>query len=392
MNIEKIDVFSILDSRGWPTLAGSLMLEDGKKVYASVPSGSSVGKYEAVEKRDADKDNYSGQSVEGVVLSFKDKIIPVLLGQKPDLERIDKELIELDGTGNKSNLGANVTLLASVLVAKAQALTLNVEVFEFIAHVAGFKPAMPLVRANVINGGKHADSGLAFQEFMIQMLPGTSFEDQQHSIVSLYHKLAEALQLQSLSACVGDEGGFAPRFGDKGMFGNERAALTLLSEVVECAGMAGKVNICLDVAASEFYDEKYKTYNVYGEHVFAEDLIQFYSDLVSQYPIVSIEDGLVQDDWEGWQSLTEKLGKNVQIVADDLCVTKTTRIQKAIEENACNAFLIKPNQVGTVSETLAAITLAKSSGCGVVPSHRSGETNDSFIADFAIGIAADACK
>ncbi|MCK4499568.1 hypothetical protein KAU11_03675 [Candidatus Babeliales bacterium] len=250
-------------------------------------------------------------------------------------------------------------MLASLLVVKAQALSLGVDVFELLSHVAGFKPAMPLIRANIINGGKHADNGLVFQEFMLQMMPGISFADQQHAIVNLYHKLAIYLQQQGFSRCIGDEGGFAPRFDAQGVFGNERFVLTVLSEVIERAGMTGKVSICLDVAASEFYDEKLGTYNVYNEHIFAEDLVQFYSDLVSEYPVISIEDGLAQDDWDGWKSLTEHLGGSVQIVADDLCVTRSVRIQKALKENACNAFLIKPNQIGTVSETLDAVILAK---------------------------------
>ncbi|MFC1854643.1 phosphopyruvate hydratase [Candidatus Dependentiae bacterium] len=392
MNISKIEVFQILDSRGWPTLAGFLELSDGRRVCASIPSGSSVGKYEAIEKRDGDTKKYFGKSVFKAAQTFRDQVSPIILGRKPDFSKIDDDLLSIDGTGNKSNLGANVILLGSILTLKAQAKSLDIEIFEFISHVTGIKPSMPFVKANLINGGRHADNSLLFQEFMIQPTVAESFEDQQQMIVSVYHTLSDILKSKGYSTCVGHEGGFAPDLRRKGVFGCEREALDILTKAVDSSGNLGKVNICLDVAASEFFDEQNGYYNVGNDHVFSDDLVQFYSDLLNEYSIGSIEDGLAQDDWVSWKNLNESLGNRVEIVADDLCATNPERVTKALENKVCNAILIKPNQVGTISETLKAVSMSKSGGLGVVPSHRSGETIDSFLSDFSVGVAAGSCK
>jgi enolase len=387
MKIKNINLFSILDSRGYPSLAGSLELSSGKKVFASIPSGASVGKYEALELRDED-----GMGLDVAIEVFNKKISLTLLGEFPDFVSVDKKLIELDGTRDKSFLGANNTLLASILVLRAQAAAQELEEFELISKTFGLAPRIPLIRANLLNGGAHALNGMSVQEIMIQPCEVETFEEQQNIITKVYHELKTILRARGISVAVGDEGGFAPTINALGVFSKERVVLGLLMEAVGALGLQDKVKICLDVAASEFFDGSRGSYVVDGELLSFVELVDQYKKLTKEYPICSIEDGLDQDDWTGWEHLTKSLGGDIQLVGDDLFVTQENRLKLGAMKNIANAVIIKPNQVGTISEAVDAVRFAKKNGMAVVPSHRSGETNDSFIADLAVGVGADSIK
>lgn len=393
MKISKLEVSEILDSRGWPTLQGTLYLNDGRTVMASVPSGRSVGTYEAVELRDTPSKSWLPRGVIGACELFKKEISPLLLNQEINFAMIDRALIACDGTRDKSRLGANTTLLASMLAVRAEALVSGVEPFVQIATITKRNPLMPQIRANIINGGVHADNSLACQEIMIQLRHQAPYEQQAQIISRIYHALRNVMQKRGLRVNVGDEGGFAPIFRrSKKPFYVEKQALDLLTEAVDLAGCQAHVVFCLDVAASEFYSKECQCYEVAGERLSAIDVISLYKELIKTYPIVSIEDGLSQDDWDGWKSLTDSLGKTIELVGDDLFVTQIDRLKVGLKRGAANSLLVKPNQVGTLTEAFDAAAYARQHSFTIVPSHRSGETNDSLIADIAVGLGAEACK
>lgn len=382
MKITSITARQILDSRGMPTVECRLQLDGKVDIVASVPSGASVGKYEAHELRDCDQAHFQGFGVLKAVEAIQTRITPLLMGKEPDVFRVDQELLACDGTENKTELGANGMLAVSIAVARAQAYVLGVELFELVQKLSGTpKVSLPRCMFNLINGGMHADSGLCFQEFMV-MPQVRGVQSSVEEAESVYQLLKATLHEQHASTAIGDEGGFAPVFGGHGVM-REYAALGLLH-----AATRGKIDLCLDVAASTLYDQEKKAYRVHDIEMVGEQLIDLYEKMMSVYPIVSIEDGLDQDDWEGWKVLTQRLGKRVMLIGDDLFTTNVARIQQGIASGVANAVLIKPNQIGTVSETLQAINTCKKAGYRVIVSHRSGETSDTFIADLAVGVAA----
>lgn len=386
MKIKKIAAMQILDSRGVPTIQCSIFLENGACVKSSVPSGASVGKFEAIELRDKDPKKYLGKSVFNAIENIEKKIAPAIINKEIDLEKIDKVLINLDGTDNKSNLGANAILAVSIAIARAQAKVLNLELYEFIAKIFNAKETLiPQCMFNILNGGVHADSGIGFQEFMIMPILKTTFAENLQVACVIYHNLKSLLKKDGYSTGVGDEGGFAPRFSCNGLA--EKHALDYLVRACQFSGFEpGKdVVFCLDVAASQFYDDQNKLYFLGEKEYDSKSLIDLYDNLINSYPIYSIEDGLYEDDWDGWKILTERLGSQVQLVGDDIFVTNELRIKKGIQLGVANAALIKPNQIGTVTETLNAIRLCKDSGYKTVISHRSGETCDTFISDLVVG-------
>ena len=380
MKIKKISAREVLDSRGNPTIACSVFLDkDGVMACSSVPSGASVGKHEAVELRDGDSKRYGGKGVLKAIDNIEKKIAPALIGKEPDFKACDKIMLDLDGTPNKSNLGANAILAVSMAVARAQALCEKKELYELF----GAKKC-PQVMFNILNGGAHATNNIDFQEFMIMPLKGEDFAEQLHMSVSIYQKLRELLIKEGYSTGVGDEGGFAPCL-KKGDQSSEREALDFLLRSCELAGFepGNDVVFCLDVAASQFFDKKKLT---------SVQLIDEYKDLCREYPIYSIEDGLPEDDWAGFVQMTQELGDKIKIVGDDIFVSNPERIKKAIEQGAANSVLIKPNQIGTVSETLEAIKICQDNNYDIVISHRSGETCDTFISDLAVGVGAQYFK
>jgi len=394
MKIKKINAREILDSRGWPTVACSVELENGIVGEASVPSGASVGKHEAVELRDGDASRYSGRGVLRAIKNTTDVIVPELCGKPADVIACDKIMCELDGTPNKSKLGANAILAVSMAVTRAQAQAENKPLFLFLQELCGQeKYKIPKAMFNIINGGVHAQNNLSFQEFMIVPVLGGSFSEQLQAAVLIYHELKKILVSEKLATGVGDEGGFAPYFLD-GEKPQEELVLDLLLRATEQAGFkpGEDVFFALDVAASEFYNEKEERYSLADKKLSADELVDFYKNLCKKYPIYSIEDGLAQDDWAGWTKLTKELGAEVQLVGDDIFVSNGSRIQRGIEEKAANAVLIKPNQIGTVSETIEAIKLCKKHNLNIIVSHRSGETNDSFISDLSVGSCANGLK
>ena len=379
--IKKIYAREILDSRGNPTVEVELELESGIKSIASVPSGASTGKREALELRDNDKNRYHGKGVLKAVSNVNNVISPLLIGMEVTSQRkIDNLMIEKDGTENKEVLGANAILGVSLTVLKAAALENNKEIYEYL----GNNHSMPRCMMNIINGGAHASNGLDFQEFMI--VPNKNeYKENLRMGSEIFNTLKSVLKEKNLLCGVGDEGGFAPNIN------GAREALELIKESVEKSGyIFGKdVNIALDVAASEFYDNG--VYHLEGNDITSSELIEYYKELVRDYPIISIEDGMAEDDYEGWKLLTKELS-NIQLVGDDLFVTNKKLLQKGIDMGIANAILIKLNQIGTVTETLDTIKLAKDNNYNTIISHRSGETEDSYIADFAVGLNAGQLK
>eukprot|EP00246_Nothoceros_aenigmaticus_P008026 TRINITY_DN224_c0_g1_i1.p1 TRINITY_DN224_c0_g1~~TRINITY_DN224_c0_g1_i1.p1 ORF type:complete len:495 (-),score=105.53 TRINITY_DN224_c0_g1_i1:421-1872(-) len=390
--IEKVKARQIFDSRGNPTV--EVDLHTNKGVFrAAVPSGASTGIHEAVELRDKDKNKYLGKGVLKAVGNVNERISPAILGLDPTQQaEIDKVLIDLDGTENKANLGANAILAVSLAVAKAGAAEKEVPLYQHIADLAGnTKLVLPVPAFNIINGGDHAGNKLAFQEFMILPIGASTFTEAMRMGSETYHHLKAVIKEKyGLDACnVGDEGGFAPNIS------NSIEGLDLIIEAIERAHYTGKVKIGMDVAASEFYteDKKYDlNYKVPGapDKKSGQELIDFYRKLCTDYPIVSIEDPFEQDDWSNTKSLNN-LGI-AQIVGDDLLVTNPKRVEKAIADQTCNALLLKVNQIGTVTEAIEAVKMAQKAGWGVMASHRSGETEDSFIADLAVGLATGQIK
>ncbi len=384
----------ILDSRGNPTVECDIITENGL-FRASVPSGASTGVYEALELRDGDKKRYAGKGVLKAVENMNKIIAPLLINKDPAKQKeIDELMIKTDGTENKSKLGANAMLAVSMAVCKAGAEGKKNSIYNHIAQIAGVKNVvLPVPSFNVINGGKHAGNELAMQEFMILPTGAPSFSEGLRYGAEVFHTLRGIIKEKYGQNAInsGDEGGFAPNVKDA------KEALDLLTQAIQKAGYKGKVRIGMDVAASEFFDSKKKSYNLAfksqkSNWLNGSELIEYYSKLVKNYDIVSIEDPFDQDDFESYAKLTKSLGGKVQIVGDDLLVTNVKRIKLAVEKKACNALLLKVNQIGTVIESIEAFKLAKKNGWNVMVSHRSGETEDSFIADLVVGLGAGEIK
>lgn len=385
------DVYAreVLDSRGNPTIEVEVYLESGVMTSAIVPSGASTGAFEAVELRDGDKGRYLGKGVQKAVENVNDIIAPEIIGlDAVDQVAIDEIMIELDGTENKGKFGANAILGVSMAVAKAAAEELGLPLFQYLGGVNGKQLPVPMM--NILNGGAHADNNVDIQEFMVMPVGAESYSEGLRMGVEIYHNLKSVLKKKGLATGVGDEGGFAPNLAS-----NEEA-LQVIIEAIKAAGYkpGADVKLALDVAATELYDEKEKVYKLTGEGVTktSEEMVDFYAELISKYPIISIEDGLSEDDWDGWKLMTEKLGDKIQIVGDDLFVTNTSRLKKGIQTKTANSILIKLNQIGTITETLDAIEMAKRAGYTAVISHRSGETEDATIADIAVAVNAGQIK
>lgn len=385
--IENILAREILDSRGNPTIEVDVILEDGSFGRAAVPSGASTGSHEAVELRDGEKDRYLGKGVQQAVLAVEHKIFPLLQGMDAlDQRRIDEAMIDLDGTENKAKLGANAILGVSLAVAKAAADCLGQTLYNYIGGINA--RVMPVPMMNILNGGAHADNPVDIQEFMIIPNGAGSMAEAIRMGAEIFHHLKALLKKAGHSTNVGDEGGFAPNLA------STREALDFILKAISEAGYkAGEdVTLALDVAANEFYEGGQYHLKGEGKVLDSAGMVDYYANLIKDYPIVSIEDGLGEDDWTGWQLLTQKLGHQIQLVGDDLFVTNVKRLHKGITEKAANAILIKVNQIGTLSETLDTISLARQSGYKVVISHRSGETEDSTIADLAVAVNAGQIK
>jgi len=381
--IEEVIAREVLDSRGNPTIEVEIFLEDGSTGRAIVPSGASTGIHEAVELRDGDLSRYLGKGTLKAVENVNYEIADEIIGYNVlDQVGLDKLLIDLDGTPNKGRLGANAILAVSMAAADAAANSLGLPLFQYLGGVNA--KLLPVPMMNILNGGSHADNTIDIQEFMIMPVGAPSFKEAIRMGAEVFHHLKAVLKAKGLNTSVGDEGGFAPNLNT-----NEEAIQVILEAVEKSGYKAGTdIMLAIDVAASEMYDEKTKKYNFEGEGVMktSEEMIAYYEMLVSKYPIISIEDGLGEDDWDGWKLLTEKLGKKVQLVGDDLFVTNTVRLQKGIKEGIANSILIKVNQIGTLTETFDAIEMAKKAGFTAVVSHRSGETEDVTIADIVVGL------
>jgi len=382
--IESVEGQEILDSRGNPTVEVEVILEDGSFGRAAVPSGASTGVHEALELRDGEKTRYLGKGVTKAVNNVNSAIADELIGwDATEQIAIDRTLLELDGTPNKANLGANAILGTSLAVAKAAANSLGMPLYRYIGGV--FAHVLPVPMMNILNGGAHtAWQSTDAQEFMVMPLGAPSFAEGLRWGAEIYHALKSVLKAHGYATLVGDEGGYAPN-----LKANSEAVEVILEAIEKAGFKAGKdVAIALDPAASEFYDEEKKQYNLRkeGKMLDSVQMVAFWKSWVEQYPIVSIEDGLAQDDWEGWKQMTKEMGDKVQIVGDDLLVTNPIRVKKAIEEKACNAVLIKLNQIGSLTETIEAVELTHRNGWKAVTSHRSGETEDSTIADLAVAL------
>ena len=386
-NIKSINAIEILDSRGNPTVEVDVFLENGISGRAAVPSGASTGKFEAVELRDGDKSRYNGKGVLKAVNNVNDKINKVLIGlDVNDQLKIDKTMIELDGTENKSVLGANAILGVSLASVRAASKVKNIPLYKHLAVNDNFK--MPVPMMNILNGGSHANNTVDIQEFMIFPFGARTFSDALRIGAEIFHSLKSELHKKGFNTAVGDEGGFAPNLKS-----NEEAIDIILNSIEKAGYKPGEeVFIALDVAASELFQDG--KYNLESENkAFSSDeMVEYLASLVKKYPIISIEDGLDENDWEGWTKLNKRLGKNIQIVGDDLTVTNIVRLQKAIDKKSMNSILIKLNQIGTVSETIQAVNLARQVGYGAVISHRSGETEDTFIADFSVAMGMGQIK
>ena len=393
LKIENIQSLEILDSRGNPTIQVEILTENGYIGKASVPSGASTGSFEAVELRDGDKTRYLGKGVEKAVENVNKKISKKIIGMNVfDQRTIDEEMIRLDDTPNKSNLGANAILGVSLAVAKAAAEALGIELYRYIGGIYGNKLPVPMM--NILNGGKHSDNNLSIQEFMIMPIGEITFSERLRRGAEIYHTLKKVLKEKGLNVGVGDEGGFSPNLD------SEEQALDIIIEAIKKAGYEpGKeIMLALDLASTEMYDAA-KKINKNGYYFWKtkefkekEKMIDYIVSLCEKYPIYSIEDGLAEEDWKGWKKLTERLGNKIQLVGDDLFVTNHKRLEKGIKEEVANSILIKPNQIGTLTETLDTVKLAKESGYGTVISHRSGETEDTTIADIAVAVNSGQIK
>lgn len=387
--IELVYAREVLDSRGNPTVEVEVILESGTVGRAIVPSGASTGAFEAVELRDGDKGRYLGKGVETAVANVNEVLAPELEGMDPfDQPGIDGLMIELDGTPNKGKLGANAILGVSMAVARAAAEEIGLPLFQYIGGVNAKQLPVPMM--NILNGGEHADNNVDVQEFMILPVGAESFREGLRMGAEVFHSLKKVLAERGLACGVGDEGGFAPNLD------SNREALELIVDAISKAGYEpGKdVMLGLDVAATEMYNKETKKYVLAGEgkELTAEQMVELYEDWSTNFPIITIEDGLDEEDWDGWKLLTEKLGSKLQLVGDDLFVTNTERLEKGIESGVANSILIKVNQIGTITETLDAIEMAKRAGYTAVISHRSGETEDTTIADLAVAVNAGQIK
>ena len=383
-SIKNIHARQILDSRGNPTLEVEVELYSGEKACASVPSGASTGKFEAVELRDKNSEIYGGKSVMAAVNNVNKIIAPALIGDDVSKQYdIDKKIIELEGTDNKGKLGANATLGVSLACARVAAKYYGQELYEYLGGICG--NTLPVPMMNILNGGVHANNKLEFQEFMIAPVGAENFSHAIQIGAEIFYSLKSILKKRGLSVGVGDEGGFAPELE------TNIDAIELLIDAILTAGYStDSVKICLDVASSEIFNGN--KYYIRGQGYSSEEFVEILSKLVEEFPIVSIEDGLSQEDWAGWEFLTKQLGNRCQLVGDDLFVTNLRRIKMGVEKCCANSVLIKPNQIGTLSETLDAIKFSKSNGYTTVISHRSGETEDTFIADLSVGVNSGLIK
>ena len=385
--IEAVGAREILDSRGNPTIEVEVALDDGTIASAAVPSGASTGAFEAVELRDGDDDRYGGKGVEKAVTGVLDEIGPELLGFEASEQRlIDQAMIDLDATPNKARLGANAILGVSLAVAKAAARSAELSLFRYLGGPNAHTLPVPMM--NILNGGAHADSNVDIQEFMVAPIGAGTFRDAVRWGAEVYHELKRVLKEKGLATGLGDEGGFAPDLP------SNREALDLIAVAIERAGfrLGRDIALALDVAATEFYSDADGTYTIEGTAKTGDELIAYYSELVDAYPLVSLEDPLAEDDWDGWSSLTAGLGSRLQVVGDDLFVTNPERLGRGITSGAANALLVKVNQIGTLSETLDAVTMAHRAGFTCMISHRSGETEDTTIADLAVATDAGQIK
>ncbi len=391
--IKNIESMQILDSRGNPTVQVKVILENGIEGIAMVPSGASTGSFEAVELRDGNMQIYNGLSVNKAVENINKKISKILIGSNVyNQEELDDKMIKLDGTPNKSKIGANAILGTSLAISRAAANSLDIPLYKYIGGINA--NTIPLPMMNILNGGRHANNSLNIQEFMIVPVGAKNFKETMQMSVEVYKVLKEILKKKDLATSVGDEGGFAPNLK------NDEEAIELLIEAIKKAGFKEKrdFQIALDVASTEMREaaqkigkEGYYFWKT-DEYKTKSDMIEYIANLASKYPIMSIEDGLAEEDWQAWKELTKKIGDKVQLVGDDLFVTNIERLERGIKENIANAILIKPNQIGTLTETLNTIKLAKKNGYNTIISHRSGETEDTFISDLAVGVNSGQIK
>lgn len=376
--IEDIVARQILDSRGNPTVEVDVILTGGIKGRAAVPSGASTGSFEALELRDGDEDCYLGKSVMKAVNNVNNIIAPELVGEKASHQReIDTFMIDMDGTENKSKLGANAILGVSLACAKAAANGYNMSLYRYLGGINALTLPVPMM--NIINGGAHADNNIDFQEFMIAPVGAKSFKQAIQMGSEIFHTLQKVLKEKGLSTSVGDEGGFAPN-----LCSNAEAIEVILEAIYRAGYDTDSVKICLDVASSEFYEDGLYNLKGEGKTLTPDEMVDFLAEWVDKYPIVSIEDGMAEEDWEGWEKLTKRIGSRCQLVGDDLFVTNTRRLAEGIRRGVANSILIKVNQIGTLTETLNAISMAHAAGYTAIVSHRSGETEDTFIADLAV--------
>ena len=379
--IEDVYAREILDSRGNPTVEVEVVLEDGSFGMAAVPSGASTGEYEAVELRDGDKERYLGKGVLKAVQNVNEIIANEIIGlDATEQPYIDKVMIELDGTANKSKLGANATLGVSMAVAKAAAEAVGLPLYQYLGGVNA--KVLPVPMMNILNGGQHADNNVDIQEFMIAPVGASEFSEALRMGAEIFHNLKKVLSTKKYNTAVGDEGGFAPDLKS-----NEEALQVILEAIKNAGYEAGKdIMICLDPASSEFYDKEKGLYILSSENkeLTSEEMVDYYENWVKNYPIISIEDGLDENDWDGWKIFTKRLGDKIQLVGDDLFVTNTEKLSRGIAEGVCNSILIKLNQIGTITETLDTIDMAHKAGYTTVVSHRSGETEDTTIADLVV--------
>lgn len=384
-SIDSINAREILDSRGNPTVEVEVVLEDGAYALAAVPSGASTGQFEAVELRDGDKGRYGGKGVLKAVENVNTAIFEEVLDwEATDQRGLDQAMIELDGTSNKAKLGANAILGVSLAVARAAAESADLRLYEYLGGPTA--NLLPVPMMNILNGGAHADSNVDIQEFMIAPIGADSFAEAYRIGAEVYHALKNVLKERGLNTGLGDEGGFAPNLD------SNREALDLIEDAIKAAGFKPGVDVALalDVAASEFYEDG--KYNFEGKLVSSAELIEYYEKLVEDYPLVSIEDPLNEEDWEGWAAITARLGDKVQLVGDDLFVTNVERLQRGIDSNVANALLVKVNQIGSLTETIDAVNLAHRNGFSTMMSHRSGETEDTTISDLAVALSCGQIK
>lgn len=382
--IEDVYARQILDSRGNPTIEVDVKLTNGVRGRASVPSGASMGIFEALELRDGDKSKYLGKSVQKAVDNVNNIIAPELIGEKASHQKeIDTFMIDMDGTENKSKLGANAILGVSLAVAKAAAKAYDMSLYRYLGGINALTLPVPMM--NIINGGAHADNNIDFQEFMIAPVGAESFSHALQMGSEIFHTLKKVLGNKGMVTSVGDEGGFAPNLDS-----NEEGIEIILEAIDKAGYNTDQIKICLDVASSEFYEDG--KYILEGKYFDNKEMTDFLDGWVKKYPIISIEDGMAEQDWEGWEMLTQRLGGRCQLVGDDLFVTNTRRLADGIKRKAANSILIKVNQIGTLSETLDAISMAHASGYTTIISHRSGETEDTFIADLAVAVNSGQIK